>query len=277
MIDLHLHTTASDGRLTPAELVGRVTAAGIRILAVTDHDTTDGIDEATAEAARHGVHIVPGIEITAVDSGRDVHMLGYFFDRQDPGLTQFLVTQRASRIQRIADMAVRLEQLGMPVDVRPLLEEAQRRNSKSIGRPRLALAMIDAGYVTTTREAFDRWLGQGRPAFVERVGPSPRAVIDIVHRARGLVSLAHPGRTRIDEQIPALRDAGLDALEAYHSDHDESTTRLYVQLAVQLGLVMTGGSDFHGDPSHGVEPGVATLPEADWTTLLGARGKYGGQ
>jgi predicted metal-dependent phosphoesterase TrpH len=277
VIDLHLHTTASDGRLTPVELVDRVTAAGIRVLAVTDHDTTDGIDEATAAAARYGAHLIPGIEITAVDRGRDVHMLGYFFDRQHQELAQFLGTQRASRIQRIADMAVRLEQLRMPVDVRSLLEDARKRNSKSIGRPRLARAMIDAGYVATTREAFDRWLGQGRPAFVERVGPAPSAVIDIVHRARGLVSLAHPGRTRIDEQIPALRDAGLDALEAYHSDHDESTARLYARLAAQLGLLVTGGSDFHGDPSHGVEPGAATLPEADWTTLLGASGKHARQ
>ena len=277
MIDLHLHTTASDGRLTPTELVGRVTAAGIRVLAVTDHDTTAGIDEAAAEAARQEVHLIPGIEITAVDRGRDVHMLGYFFDRQDPALARFLVSQRASRNQRIADMAARLEQFGMPVDVRPLLEDAQQPNSRSIGRPQLALAMIDAGYVTTTREAFDRWLGQGCPAFVERVGPPPAAVIDIVHRARGLVSLAHPGRTRIDEQIPALRDAGLDALEAYHSDHDESTARLYAQLAAQLGLLVTGGSDFHGAPSHGVEPGAASLPEADWTTLLGASGKHDGR
>lgn len=277
MIDLHLHTTASDGRLTPTELVGRVTSAGIRVLAVTDHDTTDGIVEAAAEAARLGAHLIPGIEITAVDRGRDVHMLGYFFDRQDPGLATFLATQRANRTRRIADIAERLAQLGMPVDVRPLLEDAQRHTSKAIGRPRLALAMIDAGYVTTTREAFDRWLGQDRPAFVERVGPSPAAVIDIVHRARGLVSLAHPGRTRIDEQIPALRDAGLDALEAYHSDHDEPTAQLYARLAAQLGLMVTGGSDFHGDPSLSVEPGVTTLPEAEWTTLLGARGKHGGQ
>lgn len=277
MIDLHLHTTASDGRLTPTELVACVTAAGIDVFAVTDHDTTDGIDEAAAEATRHGAHLITGIEITAVDRGRDVHMLGYFFDRQHPELAQFLVTQRASRIQRIADMAARLDLLGMPVDVRPLLEDAQEQNSKSIGRPRLARAMIDAGYVATTREAFDRWLGQGRPAFVERVGPSPSGVIEIVHRARGLVSLAHPGRTRIDEQIPALRDAGLDALEAYHSDHDDSTARLYVRLAAQLGLLVTGGSDFHGDPSHGVEPGDATLPEAEWTTLLGASGKHGRQ
>ena len=275
MIDLHLHTTASDGRLTPTELVGRAAAAGIRVLAVTDHDTTDGIDEAAAEAARRGVELIPGIEITAVDTGRDVHMLGYFFDRQEPGLIEFLVSQRAARIQRIADIAARLAELGMPVDIGPIFDEAQRHSSKSIGRPRLARAMIDNGYVATTREAFDTWLGQGRPAFIARVGPTPPTVIQIVHRAGGLVSLAHPGRTRIDEQIPSLRDAGLDAIEAYHSDHHEDIAASYADLAGRLGLLLTGGSDFHGDPSHGVEPGDATLPEPAWAMLLGAGGKHG--
>jgi predicted metal-dependent phosphoesterase TrpH len=276
VIDLHLHTTASDGRLTPAALVRRAAAAGIRILAVTDHDTTDGLAEAEAEAERCGVRLVPGIEVTAVDGGRDVHMLGYFFDRQEPRLVELLVAQRATRIRRIADIAARLAELGMPVDVGSLLDEANRQNSKSIGRPRLARAMIDAGYVSSTREAFDTWLGQGRPAFVERDGPSPLAVIDILHGARGLVSLAHPGRTKIDDQIPSLRDHGLDALEAYHSDHDASASSSYADLAGRLGLLVTGGSDFHGDPSHGVEPGDATLPEPAWEALLDRRRTHGG-
>ena len=268
MIDLHLHTTASDGRLDPVDLVRRAVAAGIRVLAVTDHDTTDGIEDAQAEAARLGVSLVPGIEITAVARGRDVHMLGYFFDRSEPRMIEFLVAQRAARVNRISQIAVRLAELGMPVDVGPLLDEARSQTSKSIGRPRLARAMIDAGYVATTREAFDEWLGQGRPAFVERAGPSPTAVIEAVHGARGLASLAHPGRTRIDEQIPALLDAGLDAIEAYHSDHDARTSTLYAELADRLGLLVTGGSDFHGDPAHGVEPGTATLPEPAWRRLL---------
>ncbi len=275
MIDLHLHTTASDGRLTPTELVGRVASAGIRVFAVTDHDTTDGIDEAAAEASRRGLTLIPGIEITAVDQGRDIHMLGYFFDRHEPGLVEFLISQRALRVQRIADIASRLAALGMPVDAGALLDEARRQNSKSIGRPRLARAMIEKGYVSTTREAFDRWLGQGRPAFVARIGPAPHTVVEIVHRARGLVSLAHPGRTRIDGQIRSLRDAGLDALEAYHSDHDEAMAQSYAELAGRLGLLLTGGSDFHGDPSHGVEPGMATLPEPAWAMLLDASRAHG--
>ena len=275
MIDLHLHTTASDGRLTPTELVARAAAAGIRILAITDHDTTDGFDEAAAEASRRGMLLIPGIEITAVERGRDVHMLGYFFDRVDAGLTHFLTAQRATRIARIVEIADRLSSLGMPVDVQPLLDEAQRQSSKSIGRPRLARMMIEAGYVATTREAFDRWLGQGCPAFIERSGASPEEVIAIIHRAGGLVSLAHPGRTRIDARIVTLRDAGLDAIEVYHSDHDTDMVATYLALANQLTFMITGGSDFHGDPAHGIEPGTSVLPEREWNRLVVARGMDG--
>ncbi len=271
MIDLHLHTTASDGRLTPTELVAHAAASGVRILAVTDHDTTDGFDEAAAEASRRGVLLIPGIEITAVDRGRDVHMLGYFFDRRDGAFAQFLTAQRATRIARIVDIANRLGALGMPVDVQPVLEEAQRQSSKSIGRPRLARAMIDAGYVATTQEAFDKWLGRGCPAFIERPGASPEEVIGIVHRAGGLVSLAHPGRTLIDDRIAALRSAGLDAIEVYHSDHDASAVTAYLAMARQLDFMVTGGSDFHGDPAHGIAPGASVLPESEWTRLVGAR------
>jgi 3',5'-nucleoside bisphosphate phosphatase len=274
VIDLHLHTTASDGRLTPAQLVERAASAGVRVLAVTDHDTTDGIGEAAAEAARRGLTLVPGIEITAVDDGRDVHVLGYFFDRHEARLTQFLAAQRATRMRRITQIAARLETLGMPVDIRALLEDARRHTSKSMGRPRLAQAMVEAGYVTDSREAFDKWLARGCPAFVERPGASPADVIGIVHQAGGLASLAHPGRTRMDEKLPVLRDAGLDAIEVYHSDHDGSVTHFYLERARQLNLLITGGSDFHGDPMHGLEPGASPLPVPAWEQLR-ARGMPG--
>lgn len=268
MIDLHLHTNVSDGWLTPTSLVERAAAAGIRVLAVTDHDTTAGIDEATVEAARRGLQIVPGIEITAVEHGRDVHMLGYFFDPDDDGLSRFLAAQRETRVGRIVEMAKRLQVLGMPIDVQPLIDEASRQNSKSLGRPQLARAMIAAGYVADTREAFEQWLGRDRPAFVERPGAPPGEVITIVHCAGGVISLAHPGRTKIDDDIPRLRRHGLDAIEVYHSDHDGPTIDFYLQMAQRLGLLVTGGSDFHGDPQRALEPGAACLPEPDWTKLL---------
>jgi 3',5'-nucleoside bisphosphate phosphatase len=268
--DLHLHTTASDGRLTPRELVARVAAAGVTVMAVTDHDTTASVSEVQRLAAEHGVEAISGIEVTAVEDGRDVHILGYFIDHDDPVLGEFLSMQRRRRIARVEAIAVRLRALGVPIDIGSLLEEAQRETGRSIGRPQVARAMIAAGHVRDTREAFDQWLATDRPGFVAREGPSPEAVIAALHAARGLASLAHPGKTRIDSRIAALRDAGLDAIEAFHSDHDEATRERYAQMARTLGCLVTGGSDFHGDPSHGLEPGTVALPAADWVRLRDA-------
>jgi len=271
VIDLHLHTTASDGRLTPRELVERAHAAGLRVMAVTDHDTTAAVGDASRVGADVGVEVVAGIEVTAVEDGRDVHVLGYFLDPDDPTLAAFLTTQRLRRITRVRAIADRLASLGVPVDVDALLACARRETGKSIGRPQVARAMIDAGHVRDTREAFDRWLATGRPGFVAREGPSIEAVIDALHGAGGLASLAHPGKTLIDARIPALRDAGLDAIEVFHPDHDEVTRARYAERAAQLGCLMTGGSDFHGDPAHGLEPGAVTVPAGEWARLLGAR------
>jgi 3',5'-nucleoside bisphosphate phosphatase len=274
LVDLHLHTTASDGRCTPEELVARAAAAGVTIMAATDHDTTAGIADVRAHAERRGILSIPGIEITAVAGGRDVHMLGYFFDPAHAALGEFLAAQRATRVARIRTIAERLAGLGMPIDVEPLLAEAARQTGKSIGRPKVARAMVDAGYVSDLREAFDKWLTPGCPAFIERAGASPEEVIATVHRAGGLVSLAHPGRTRIDERITALCAAGLDAIEVYHSDHDAAAIERYGRLARELGVLVSGGSDFHGDPAHGFEPGQSTLPPPEWERLYAALDRH---
>ena len=274
MIDLHLHTTASDGRCTPRELVDRAIAAGVTVMAVTDHDTTAAVEETRAYARERGVLSIAGIEVTAVEAERDIHVLGYFLDPDDPELNEFLAVQRAARIARIERIGTRLAELGMSLDLQPLLAEARRQTGRSVGRPKVAQAMVAAGYAADTREAFDRWLGRGLPAFIPREGPSPEEVIRIVHRAGGLVSLAHPGRTTIDARIPALREAGLDAIEIYHSDHDDVMIDKYRRVASDLGLLATGGSDFHGDPAHGFEPGSATLPAPDWGRFEAARGRH---
>jgi len=217
---------------------------------------------------------VPGIEITAVEDGQDVHVLGYFLDPENARLAEFLAAQRHTRLDRVQAIAARLAELGMPIDLRPSLADARERPGRSIGRPQVARAMVRAGHVSSTREAFDRWLGRDLPAFVPRSGSSPEDVIAIIQHAGGLASLAHPGRTSIDARIPALRDAGLDAIEAYHSDHDEAAISRYHQLASDLGLLMTGGSDFHGDPVHGVMVGASTLPNEAWQRLRAARHRH---
>ena len=274
MTDLHMHTTASDGRCTPRELVDRASAAGVTIMAVTDHDTTASVAEVQALAQSRGVEAHAGIEITAVEDGRDIHVLGYFLNPEEPRLIEFLRVQRETRVKRVHVIAARLAELGVPIDLKELLDEAQRNLGRSIGRPQVARALQRAGHVTDTKEAFDRFLSNDGPAFVSRPGSPPDVVIGIIHRAGGVASLAHPGRTRIDSRIKALAIAGLDALEVYHSDHDEAAVQRYHRMASDLGLLMTGGSDFHGDPTHGIEPGASTLPPAEWERLSAARQRH---
>jgi 3',5'-nucleoside bisphosphate phosphatase len=274
MTDLHMHTTASDGRCTPRELVDRVAAAGITVMAVTDHDTTAAVAEVQALAKAGGIEAHAGIEITAVEDGRDIHMLGYFLNPAEPRLIEFLRVQRETRVKRVHEIAAKLAELGVPIDLQALLDEAQRNVGRSIGRPQVARALQRAGHVADTREAFERFLSNDGPAFVSRPGSSPEVVISLIHRAGGVASLAHPGRTRIDSRIKPLSLAGLDAIEVYHSDHDQAAIERYHRMASELGLLMTGGSDFHGDPAHGIEPGASTLPPAEWERLSAARSRH---
>ncbi len=270
MVGLHLHTTASDGRLTPRELVDLAAAAGLRIMAVTDHDTTAAVADVRACARAKGIDVVSGIEITAVMAGRDVHMLAYFIDIADVEFQRFLAAQRTSRVARLEAIGARLAELGLPVQLEAVLALARLQSSISVGRPQVARAMVTAGHVKDVHQAFDRWLGADRPAFVPRVGPPPEQVVDIVHAAGGIVSLAHPGRTQIDDRIGPLHEAGLDAIEVYHSDHDAAAVEKYAAVARQLDLLVTGGSDFH-DPASALRPGAVTLPDGDWQRLQARR------
>ena len=247
MIDLHLHTTASDGLLAPAALVARAAACGLETISVTDHDTLAGLAEAEGAAHRHGLRLVRGAEITAVEDGRDVHLLAYFIDPSNATLATFLAAQRSDRLRRVREIAGRLAALGSSIEYEPLLALAAGKPGRSIGRPQIADALIAAGRAVDRDDAFDRFLSEGSPAFVPRLGPSPETVIDVVRQAGGIISLAHPGLTRMDHIIPRLAAAGLAALEARHSDHDPATEERYRQMALQLGLAVSGGSDFHGD------------------------------
>ena len=247
MIDLHLHTTASDGLLSPTDLVSRAASCGLRTISVTDHDTCAGLAEAGEAARRLGLRAIPGVEITAIEDGRDAHMLAYFVDTADASFDDFLTSQRSNRIERIREIAGRLDALGCPLDIAALLNTIRERHGRSVGRPQIADALISAGHVRDRDDAFERLLGIGRPAFVARRGPSPEAVISIVAKAGGIVSMAHPGLTALDHLIPRLAAVGLQAIEARHSEHDAATEARYRQLAAHLGLAISGGSDFHGD------------------------------
>jgi hypothetical protein len=246
MIDLHTHTTASDGALAPHDLVERAHGLGIRTLAVTDHDTLAGVRPAAAAAAARGMALLPGIEITAVHQARDVHMLAYFRDPEPAGLEPFLQSQRRDRTRRAREMSARLAALGVPVDIDDLIAGAEA-DGKAVARPSVARALLDAGHVTSLQQAFDRWLADGRPAYVARSGATPAEVVRLVRGCGGLPVLAHPGLLRRDDLIPELVAAGLGAIEAYHSDHDPGAQSRYLRVAARHGLAVSGGSDFHGD------------------------------
>ena len=265
MIDLHLHTTASDGRLSPSELVARARDARLSIIAITDHDTTAGIAAAQDTARRVGIELIPGIEISAVADGRDVHMLGYFIDAAAPPLRTFLDTQRTERLRRVAEMGERLASLGCPIDVAPILAAA---GGRTVGRPQIADALVREGHAGDRDEAFSRFLAFGAPAFVPRRGASPLDVIRVVHAAGGVVSMAHPGVTACDWLIAGLAADGLDAIEARHSDHDAATEARYRALAAQLGLLTTAGSDYHGDGGRrAASLGAVVMAPADLEAL----------
>lgn len=266
MIDLHSHTTASDGVLSPAALLDAAAAAHLTVLAITDHDTIAGYLDAARLPGGRPLELVAAIEISAVHDGRDVHVLGYFLDPSSSRLMEFLETQRGDRRRRVLEMTDRLRALGHAIDPQPILEACAR--GRSVGRPQIADALVAAGHVRSRDEAFRRFLEHGGPAFVPRRGASPAEVVRIIHDARGLASIAHPGVHNRDHLIESLAADGLDAIEARHSDHDEATEEHYRGMARRLGLLVTGGSDFHGHASHRASAlGIVTLPPDDYVRL----------
>lgn len=237
-------------------------------MSVADHDTTAAVELASQLAEAAGIRCIPGIEITAVWRGMDVHVLGYFFDTRSSPLQTFLARQRQDRIRRVRHMASRLAELGMPVQIESRVTAAQEQGPRALGRPDLAAALVEAGHVANAREAFDRYLGDRRAAFLPRVGATPDDVVRLIADAGGISSLAHPGLLRQDALIPRMVRAGLTAIEVYHSKHSAAAVQRYTTMAAKYGLALSGGSDFHGDESYDVvELGTVSLPERAFDEL----------
>jgi predicted metal-dependent phosphoesterase TrpH len=255
LIDLHSHTNESDGSCSPAELVEEAVRAGVTTLGITDHDTFSGYDQALAAAAAAGLELVCGIELSTKLHGRSVHLLGYFLASN--GLAEFrewVLDQQAARRERNARLAERLRELGFDIT----LEEAEARGRGMTGRPHFAQIMVEKGYVGGFREAFDEYLDESAKGYVYRREPQFAEGVEHIRKAGGIASLAHPIRVNGDVPalMPELRDAGLNAIEAYHSDHDAQDTELYVGLAEKYGMLVTGGSDYHGAVKPGVKLGT---------------------
>ena len=266
MIDLHSHTTASDGQHAPAELMALAAAAGVKVLAITDHDTVAGLGEAAEAARAHGMELVPGIELSAYVLKREVHILGHFVRPDDAELAGFSSRLRVEREQRMERMVERLRSLGYPVTMQQVLEVA---GSAQLGRPHLARVLVNRGWCLDVKEAFDRFLGSGKAAWVDRFKLEGADAIRLIHRAGGTATLAHPGSSKMERyDIKLLAEAGLDGLEALHSDHNPSVREKYLSLAKEFRLVPTGGSDFHGEQvTPGKRPGDATTPSENFATL----------
>ncbi len=245
LIDLHAHTTASDGALSPVELVRLAKRQGLSVLAVTDHDTLAAIPDALGEGERVGLQIVPGVEVTTYVGDLEIHLLGHFVDPDDSGLADFLAPSRVDRVERIRRMIDKLWALGLPLDLEEVLAEA---TGSSVGRPHLAQVMVKRGYVGSVQEAFDRYLATGKAAHVERARLPASEAIAALKRAGGIPSLAHPGVYGRDDAIPQLVEQGLMGLEVQHPDHDAEGILRYERLRLKYGLLAVAGSDYHGTP-----------------------------
>jgi len=262
-IDLHSHTLASDGALPPRELVRKAVEHGVRVLAITDHDSTEGIAEATAEAARHpGFTLVPGLEINCNVEGAEIHVLGYLVEHEAPWFQDFLREQRAGRTERVHRLAARLAELGMPIDPAEVLALA---GEAAPGRPHVAQIMVRRGYVKSVREAFDKYLRSDGPANVPRHRLTPVEAVEVIRRARGVPVFAHPGLADRDAMIPTLVDAGLQGIETYYAEHSTEQVRRYLDLCRRFDLVATGGSDYHGPHTGRTNPpGTPAVPMSAW-------------
>jgi 3',5'-nucleoside bisphosphate phosphatase len=273
-IDLHLHTNKSDGRLTPTELVQLVHKGGVRRMALTDHDTTEGVDEATEEGRRLGVEVIPGVELGTDSRSGDMHMLGLFLDYHDKTFQETMTRFREGRIARVHTIVSNLAEVGVNISVDRVFEIA---GEASVGRPHVAQTLLEAGYIKAMPEAFEKWLAYGGPGDVPRDKLSPEDAIGLIHAVGGLAVVAHPYEGKnILEQLPGLAAAGLDGVETYYQGYGPDRVGELLALCGKLGILPTGGSDFHGFPLAGHEavvnyPGSVEIPSGVLDDLAARR------
>ena len=259
-IDLHTHSTASDGIYSPTELLQKAKATGLRVLALTDHDHTGGIEEASHAAAEVDIDFIPGIEINTDVSGGEVHVLGYFIEYQRPAFQAILKVLRDARERRGQRMVELLNEQGVNVSWERVREIAQG----SVGRPHVAKALLEAGYVRTIGEAFDSYIGTGKPAYVPRYKLSPADAVRLIASANGLPVIAHPielpGLDELRNWLPDLVKVGMVGLETYYGPYTSEQEQALLALANEYALIPTGGTDFHGPGIHPTPLGGRYVP-----------------
>lgn len=244
-VDLHSHTVASDGTFTVREVIERAKQKGLCALGITDHDTVAALPEALEEGKRLGVEIVPGVEISSVDEGKDVHVLGYYINIHDEKFLSYLEELRQVRSRRNRMIIAKLNELGIDITVEEV-ESRKKEQGGNIGRPHIAEVLMEKGIVASMGEAFDKYLGFSGAAYVNPPRISPEEAIDLIKDAGGVAVLAHPGLYDKPDMVRRLIGHGLQGIEIHHPDNDEADRRLYGEMADEYGLVKTAGSDFHG-------------------------------
>lgn len=272
-VDLHLHSTASDGTVPPAEVVRRAAAEGLEGIALTDHDTVDGVEEAAAEAERLGLRFLVAAELSANEPDRSVHVLAYGFDPADPDLVRFFREYREHREERAREIAERFRQLGVSLEYRDVEREA---GDGVPTRAHVARAVVRTGGAESEREVFDRWLGRDGPAYVEKRPTPPASVFDLIHGAGGVAVLAHPGWHHGPEEIRRWAAEGLDGVEVRHPSNHRKVRRRLEELAGELDLLRTGGSDWHGPDADRAPLGAETVPTSWMDRLERATAGRGG-
>jgi len=267
-VDLHIHSTASDGRLTPAEIIQKAAGRGLTFIALADHDSVDGIAPAkVASQAFPELKVIPAVEISTDIPQGEVHVLGYFIDYTDPELRTTLDRFRNSRLRRAQGMVAKLENLGIHIDWQRVQEIA---GGSSMGRPHIAQAMLEKGYIVSIKEAFDKYLGRNRPAYVEREKMTPTEAVALIVKAQGLPVLAHPLTSNDPEAMTIeLKAAGLVGIEAYYDGYTVEEINQLLGLAQRHNLIATGGSDYHGLELNETAIGGADVPIEAVERLIG--------
>ena len=258
-VDLHLHTTASDGVRSPSNLVNYAKEKGLRAIAITDHDTIEGLEEAITEGTKIGFEVIPGIEISAEYSPGSMHLLGYFLDIHHPLLNERLASLQKARAERNPKIVEALNRLGINVTYKDVIKAS---GGGQVGRPHFAQVLLERGYVRSIQEAFERFLKKGAPAYHDKFRFKAEEAIHFIQEANGVAVIGHPntlganGMSELDALLSQLVKEGLKGIEVYYPEHSPAEVATYKFLAEKYGLVMTGGTDYHGIEGNGLEVGV---------------------